>query len=377
MKLQKNKFIKSFCLAIILAVIIYMPRPSLSQDALNQDGNFLYPKLTNNLLLYYDREAGAIHYALMPDVDGLISTEGSVEGLGGFIDQLSWSPDVSHMAVRAENILLAKTELPFYSNTRKDGSKNWWVYEPETKLSTLMDSKIQNVGWLSNEEIIYNFDNKTIARAPINNLDNFQTIANINQGSVPIYPINPVITETHALFPSNHGVYTINLKENSYKFFETTDVLKNIIKNPYIDDRALLITEGGLSLLTLSSNTVETLIQKTISSEAAFYNASDIVFVGSDGTLYNYNIDKKEESKLEINTSSFVPSNVYALDKGRVLLGAPNLLYVYVPTTIQAEEPVSDESSKGGLLFLVFAILIPVVGVITYKKIKARKDART
>jgi len=332
------------------------------------DNYFLYNTYSqNNEILYFDKYDGTIYKQDL--------SNGSKETIFDLIpsdtDIVQISPDKTKMLIYTSNISYPKYNAPFFDSTQKSPDKRWWIYDFNTQNKKILNAKINLATWYSENEIVYVFDNKDISIAPVNNLNDFNTLYSKLQSTV----------DTNKLIIANAENQIVPLKEgyiigsnNKFKYIKNNNY--NIVANPNLDI-FLEYNNNQVKILDWSGNQKLVLENLSIKNTVILNNTEFIVLL-QNSQLVKYNLQKQELARVTIEPTI---TNIYPIGESdnSFLIQQDNTISLYnintkekgvllsssKDTTPNPTTPVEAEttSNNSNILLLIGGILFLVAGV--------------
>jgi hypothetical protein len=304
---------KIFKKLFYLAVILLIFSPAIDSELASAQCNiFDFPLIQKNNLLFFSCELGEIQKL---DYQNNISSVPSKNNLGGFVHNFIWSPDGNNALILAENVSAATQTLELYSPEREIDSLNWWVYDLRIGKARLLNKNIISIGWTSNDEVVYNWNNATLSTAKINDLDSDKHIelANITGDSVSLDEVvSPVNLNDTILFPIKKGFYTLNLSNKKVKYYLLSDGIQKIIANTFEQNIFIIKSGNSLYKFTISDENISALEKEFSATDLAFLNKNSLVIVEADGKAYSYDIQSKVKTMILLNLSGAI-SGVFSM----------------------------------------------------------------
>ncbi len=171
-------------IGIIIILSIFSTKGAYAEN-FNQ---FAYPSNeVDDTLLYFNEYSGDItSYNLntaestilltLPGGEFQLTRDQEVD-FSELAGPIYFSPDNSKMLIFAPTStpLGYTAEYPFQISG-KDDDHQWWIYDFKTNQPQVLSSDFSHVGWNSDQEIVYVFQNREVAIAPISDLANFRVI---------------------------------------------------------------------------------------------------------------------------------------------------------------------------------------------------------
>ncbi len=373
---------KKILFLTLILVIFFTPSLLAAQCNL-----FEFPKITKGQdITFFDCDTGDFNIFTK---ENTLNPVPAKKSLGAFIHNLIWSPNGESVLILSENVSAAKQELTFYSPNRRLNSLNWWIYNINTGEALLLDEHILLASWISDDEIIYNWDNKNFARARINNLGQFAKIADITQDQNSLSGLStfqPVVLNDIIFFPMEKGFYSLRLDNKESFYNPLPENIKKAIINNFTNNSVVIQTEKALSSFSFSENILKSIDADFNAKDIAFYNQDSLVIADDNGQVYSYDINSKTKTRILLASSGEV-SRVYSSGQSdeflfvigqnvyrKIIDGKDTMLFglkTKVSPAVIPEVP-SEEKSYVFLIILaaIMVISIPLI-IIFFKKRRA------
>lgn len=302
---KKSIFATAFAIVLLLVA---------DKQIFAQCNTFDFPSVQSGNVLFYNCDFGEIQKF---DAQNKISPVPNTENFGGFVHNFIWSPDTSKALVLAENISATVQNLDFYSSEREYDSLNWWMYDFETGKTVLLDKNIISIGWGSSSEVIYNWNNKDLSGAKINDsgLSDYSKLADISGDENNISTIvSPASLDDTLIFPMQKGFYGINLNRKETKHYSLASGIKKLLPNTFSKNYFIIESGNSLYQFTASEEALDVVNTNFSAADFSFLAGDSLAVVGTDGKVYSYNLDTKTKTFIQPNISGNV-SRVFSTEK--------------------------------------------------------------
>ncbi len=261
-----------------------------------------------------------------------------------------FSPDHSRMLIFAPTSPPRSYQGAYpFAIDQADISQRWWIYTFETQEATLLSEDFSHVGWYSNQQIMYIYQDQEVAVTNIDQLDQFEVLQESFSGTASIS--QPIIANSERfIIPTSTGYIINNRGEvNTYQNQAFTQISTNINQDsvfifgetfvdildwngtvtgqlsnlnplssviPLSDNRLLLLLLDGNLIVYASDGTSVpvTINQQPIDSITPIDpNVPDTVLMSQGENVFVYNITENRiqatvvqdpESPVEISNSS-------------------------------------------------------------------------
>lgn len=358
-----------------------------AQKASTQCDSFSFPNINNTGASFFSCETGELKtYSLKNE--SVVSTPRK-ESLGGFIHKLVWSPDGKKILVLAENIPAAKQQTAFTSPERELGSLNWWLYNLDTSKSTLLAKDIILAGWISNNEIVYNWNNDNLFKADTNNLTKYTELTKLTPNSNTLDDsLIPLTTSKAIIFPIKNGFYKINPSSNKADFFSLSSPVFESIVNQFNSSEVIFRLNSSLVRFNIDNDKIETIDTSFSGHNIIFYQINSLAFLGDNDRIYIYYFDSGKKELLS-STANTVDKIFPLPIEGEFLFIIGDSLYKNFPyenpkllmgqsknitaekTATQTEATTKNKLSPYVIILLV--ILSVILGFVIYRYLQNKK----
>jgi len=294
---------KKTAAAIFFAVFLF----SLAfAKAASAQSTFDFPSVRNGEILFYNQDFGEIQKF---DSQNKISQVPGAENFGGFVHNLVWSPDGNRTFVLAENIQPAVGELTFYAPERPYGSLNWWVFDFDSKKATLLDKNILSIGWLSDNQAVYNWNNLNFSIVEFaDSAPGVHTIlAGIKTDSNDLNSvISPVSASGILLFPMKQGFYAIGANGKEIRYHAPAGGIQKVLTGIFGQNYFLVQSGNYLYKFTGEDQSLTSLDIPFPVTDMAFFGKNSLVVTKADKQAYLYDTEAKNSTPV----SPGVPGSV-------------------------------------------------------------------
>lgn len=308
---------------------------------------FNFPHAKNNDVLFFSCETGEI---MKTSENGKFETLSGQKSLGSGVSHFLWSPDGTKALILAENISAAKQELELSTREREINSLNWWVYDLESGKSSLLDKNIVSIGWISSDEVIYNWTNQDISTAKINDpsLKEHKKIAAIKDDSNDIEKIVPPASlHGTVIFPLEKGFWAIDTKQPEAKYFPLPSGIQKAISGK--EGAGFFLVQSGNSLqkYIISEKKIVEIDASFSAASAAIVDKKTLVIVDAGGKLHSYDTDTKETKPIAINVPGKVSEVFPAKNSREFIFSTGNAIYKKNIDSGQTTKILSEEAITG------------------------------
>jgi hypothetical protein len=315
LKHVNNNMNKIFSLFLLIASF-YSISPVYADTSIYS--SFLYPSFAvNNEILYFDQYAGAIVK------QNVITGEKSeiFDLIPSATNLVSISPEQSKILLYPPNISFPKYQAPFFDSSRKSPDNQWWVYDFNTTNKILLDDKINLVGWYSDNEIIYVFNNKDITVAPTNDLSKFNILYSNIPSNVDINK-QIIANDNHQIIPLVDGYLVGNKKNFVYQKSTNYQISANPKLNYFLE-----YNNSQIKVFDWDSKQVGSIINIS-NRKALLLNNDTIAILATNGNLIQYNLQGQEQSNVSLNP---IVTDIYSVDQSgnELLINQNNQIRTY------------------------------------------------
>ena len=298
--------------------------------------------------------------------------------------QINVSQNHDYILFQFNNIDLG-SNYDFYS---EDSSKEylWWIYNRQKEDFTQLSERFTSVGWYSDTKIIYVFDDREVAVAPINDLGNFRILTTEVPGSVD--PSQRIIAnEDHQLIPLEDGYLIGN--QGSFTFHRTSGEAQALPSQ----DRFLIHSSTRIDILDWNGETITSLENLRPLAKALMPSEDSLILLFESGELVLYALDGSVQenvlSKDFISDVSYAtvddPSEIVIVQSGNVFVfnAVRNQIQSVIQDTPDSPIEISTDaprlqrigaesfSSIGLFVIGVFLIISMILGLFLWKKRKS------
>ena len=252
------------------------------------------------------------------------------EQLGGFIHNFVWSPDGTKALALAENVTATVQTLEFFSPQRKANSLNWWLYDFKTGKAVLLDEKIVSIGWASNDEAVYNWGNKDLSLASLDNsgLSNNIKLADITSDSNNLDSIIPPVGMNGLVaFPLQKGFYAVALGRKTAKYYSLAGGVQKVLADPLEQKYFIILSSGSLYKFTVPDDNLTVADNIFSAADLAFLGKDSLVTAGTDGRVYSYDLNTKIKTLISMNVSADISRVFSAANSGEFLFVVGKNIY--------------------------------------------------
>lgn len=237
-----------------------------------------------------------------------------------------------------KNILLPQINqtYPFYNpNTSEENL--WWIYDFNTNDAIPLSPRFTSVGWYSDNQIIYVFDNTEIAVAPIDTLGDFRVLS--QDIPAPVDPLRPIIANSERqLIPLETGYLIGNRGE--FRFYPSSGQAQALTSH----EKFLVHSSTQIDILDWKGNRVERLVNLKPLMKAQMVSNDTLLILFEDGTVVKYSLNGVTEV-LSIS-EGFIDDMFYAdaNDPSLSLIVQQGEVFVYDSSTNQIENTIFGDS---------------------------------
>ena len=257
----------------------------------------------NETLLYYNEAEGSINQVTLPSqistpiLDSIPSPRDTFEffSQNNLIDQRSITFDSPLQVQFASNqkrfLIYALNEsfdigtesYPFW-NSEVQQEALWWIYDINEQRATPLSARFTSVGWYSDTEIIYVFDDREVAVAPINDLGNFRVLTDqVPASSTPNKPI--IASRERQLIPLQDGYLIGNRGE--FTMYRTSGEAQALASQ----DTFLIHTATDITILDWNGTVITTLKNLRPLAKALLTSSDSILLLFESGEILLYSFD--------------------------------------------------------------------------------------
>ncbi|MFA6047409.1 MAG: hypothetical protein WCV59_01795 [Parcubacteria group bacterium] len=277
-----------------------------SNFAFAQCQTFDFTLTKNSNFLFFNCDKGEIEKL---DNNNNISSVPRDKSLGGFVHNFIWSPDGTKALILSENVLAVLQKLELYSPQRELNSLNWWIYDLDTKKATLLDKKIISIGWASNDQVVYDWDNKNISIASIND-PGFKKFTKLTDITGDSDDLNLIVSSVNmgnfTVFPMKKGFYAINSSEKKATYHPLAGGIQKIISDPFEQKYFIIKSGDSIYKYTPRDGNLAATDDAFSATDLAFLNSDSLVIVDTDGKVYSYDISTKTKLPITLTASGKV-----------------------------------------------------------------------